>query len=58
MKFSQSGAAWFDGTPRAKMHQKGPAAFSSKSNASKAASAQIAKIPLTLARHIAAYYFP
>lgn len=44
-----SGAVWFD---------TGPAALSSKSNARKAASALIAKIPLMLARHIAAYWKP
>lgn len=44
VKFSQSGAAWFDGTP--------------KSSARKAASARIAKIPLRLGRHIAAFYYP
>ncbi len=55
VKFSKTGDAWFDGKPRDKMlgHQ-GPAAFGSKSNARKHASAQIAKIPLPLARHIAA----
>jgi hypothetical protein len=36
----------------------GPAAHGSKSNARKAASAQIAKIPAPLARHIAQVYFP
>lgn len=54
VKFSQSGAAWFDGKPRDKMlGEKGPAAFGSHSTARKAASAQIAKIPFALARHIA-----
>ena len=58
-KFSQSGADWFDGTPRDKMlGSRGPAAFSSKSTARKAASAQIAKIPFVLARHVARYYHP
>lgn len=38
--------------------QDGAARHGSKSNARKAASAQIAKIPLTLSRHIAAYYKP
>ena len=59
VKFSQSGAAWFDGMPRDKMlGNHGPAAFGSKSNARKAASAAIAKIPISLARHIAAYWKP
>ncbi len=59
VKFSQSGDAWFDGKPRDKMlGELGPAAYGSKSNARKAASAQIAKIPLPLARHIAAYWKP
>jgi len=59
VKFSQSGAAWFDGTPRDKMlGDKWPAAFGSKSSARKAASAAIAKIPLPLARYIASVYRP
>jgi hypothetical protein len=59
VKFSQSGAAWFDGKPRDKMlGDKGPAAFGSKSNSRKAASAAIAKIPLLLARYIAAIWKP
>ena len=54
VKFSQSGAAWFDGQPRDKMlGDKGPAALGSKSNARKAASAQIAKIPFVLSSYIA-----
>ncbi len=53
-KFSQSGDAWFDGKPRDKMlGHKGPAAFGSKSDSRKAASAEIAKIPFPLAQHIA-----
>lgn len=57
VKFSQSGAAWFDGTPRDKMMgEKGPAAYGSKSSKRKAASALIAKIPLPLARHIGRVY--
>jgi len=43
------GDAWF---------QDGVAQHGSKSSARKAASARIAKIPLTLARHIAKVYFP
>jgi hypothetical protein len=59
VKFSQSGAAWFDGIPRDKMlGDSGPAAFGSKSLARKAASAYIAKIPLALARHIARAWKP
>jgi hypothetical protein len=59
VKFSQSGAAWFDGTPRDKMlGDKGPAAFSSKSVARKEASAQIAKIPLPLSRYIGRTFWP
>jgi len=54
VKFSQSGDAWFDGKPRDKMlGEKGPAAFGSKSDSRKAASAHIAKIPFPLAQHIA-----
>ena len=54
VKFSQSGDAWFDGTPRDKMlGDKGPSAYGSKSNSRKAASAMIAKIPFPLAQHIA-----
>ena len=57
VKFSQSGAAWFDGQPRDKMlGDKGPAALGSKSNARKSASAMIAKIPLPLAQYIAQVY--
>lgn len=44
-----SGPAWFDA---------GAAAHSSRSSARKAASAQIAKIPLDLARHIARVFKP
>jgi len=59
VKFSQSGAAWFDGQPRDKMlGDKGPAALGSKSNARKAASAMIAKIPFVLAQYIAQVYKP
>jgi hypothetical protein len=59
VKFSQSGAAWFDGKPRDKMlGDKGPAAFGSKSNSRKAASAAIAKIPFELARYIASVWKP
>jgi hypothetical protein len=54
VKFSQTGAAWFDGKPRdVIVGNKGPAAFGSKSSSRKAASAMIAKIPFALARHIA-----
>lgn len=49
VKHHGSGAIWFD---------TGPASKSSKSSARKAASAAIAKIPLPLARHIAAVYKP
>jgi hypothetical protein len=59
VKFSQSGAAWFDGTPRDKMlGEKGPAAFGSKSSARKAASAAIARIPFPLAQHLARVFKP
>lgn len=59
VKFSQTGAAWFDGKPRDKMlGSMGPAAFNSQSSKRKAASALIAKIPLPLARHIARTYRP
>jgi hypothetical protein len=59
VKFSQSGAAWFDGIPRDKMlGDKGPAAYGSKSNSRKAASAQIAKIPFPLAQHVARVFKP
>lgn len=59
VKFSQSGDAWFDGKPRDKMlGDKGPAAFGSRSNSRKAASAQIAKIPFPLAQHIARTFKP
>ena len=44
-----SGAAWFDN---------GLCRHGSKSSARKAASAAIAKIPLPLSRHIAAYWYP
>lgn len=44
-----SGAAWFD---------QGAAHLSSRSSARKAASAQIAKIPLPLARYIARSFHP
>ena len=54
VKSSQSGDARFDGKPRDKMlGDKGPAAYGSKSNSRKAASAMIAKIPFPLANHIA-----
>ena len=49
VKHCGSGAAWFD---------TGPASQSSKSDSRKAASALIAKIPLPLARHVAAVYRP
>jgi len=59
VKFSQSGDAWFDGKPRDKMlGDKGPAAFGSRSNSRKMASAMIAKIPFPLAQHIARTYYP
>jgi len=59
VKFSQSGDAWFDGKPRDEMlGDKGPAAYGSKSNARKAASAMIAKIPFPLAQHIARCFKP
>jgi hypothetical protein len=59
VKFSQSGAAWFDGKPRDKMlGDLGPAAYGSKSPQRKAASAKIAKIPLALSSHIARVYKP
>jgi hypothetical protein len=59
VKFSQSGAAWFDGKPRDKMlGELGPAAYGSKSPQRKAASAKIAKIPLALSSHIARVYRP
>lgn len=48
-KFHASGRAWFD---------LGPAAHGSGSVKRKAASAMMAKIPLALARHIAAVYRP
>ena len=48
-KVGGSGAAWFDS---------GPAALSSRSHARKAASAQIAKIPLPLSSYIARAYRP
>ena len=44
-----SGAAWFD---------QGAASVSSKSNARKAASAAIAKIPTELAEYVGRFYFP
>jgi hypothetical protein len=49
VKHHGSGPIWFD---------TGPAALSSQSNARKAASAHIAKIPLELARHIARAWYP
>lgn len=49
IKHHGSGPVWFD---------TGPAAFSSKSLSRKAAAAHIAKIPIVLARHIAAVYKP
>jgi hypothetical protein len=59
VKFSQTGAAWFDGKPRDKMlGDLGPAAFGSKSPGRKAASAKIAKIPFALSSHIARVYRP
>lgn len=59
VKFHASGAAWFDGKPTDKiLGHRGPAAYSSKSSLRKQASAMIAKIPLTLARHIARVYCP
>jgi len=57
-KFSQSGDAWFDGTPRDANGQKGPSALSSKSKSRKAASAEIARIPFALASWIASVYRP
>lgn len=59
VKFSQSGADWFDGTPRDKMlGNKGPAAFASKSSKRKKASALIAKIPASLAEWVAKCFKP
>ena len=59
VKFSQSGDDWFDGKPRDKMlGDKGPAAYGSKSDSRKAASAMIAKIPFALASHIAKTFYP
>lgn len=59
VKFSQSGEAWFDGKPRDKMlGDKGPAAYGSRSDSRKAASAQIAKIPFPLASYIARSFCP
>ena len=59
VKFSQSGHAWFDGKPRDKMSvDKGPAAYASRSNSRKMASAMIAKIPLPLSIHIARTFKP
>jgi C-5 cytosine-specific DNA methylase len=59
VKFSQSGDAWFDRKPRDKMlGDKGPAAYGSRSNSRKAASAMIAKIPYPLALHIARCFRP
>lgn len=59
VKFSQSGDAWFDGKPRDKMlGYKGLAAYGSKSNARKMASAMIAKIPFPLSSHIARCFKP
>lgn len=49
VKHHGSGDVWFD---------TGPAALPSASPGRKAASAMIAKIPLVLARHIAATYLP
>lgn len=59
VKFSQTGAALFDGRPRDKMlgHQ-GPAAFASGSNSRKRASAMIAKIPFALSSYIARTFKP
>lgn len=55
-------AAWFDGKPPQYVDKMlgglGPAAFGSKSQARKRASAMIAKIPLPLSRHIAAAWRP
>jgi hypothetical protein len=57
VKFSQSGAAWFDGKPRDKMlGNQGPAAFGSRSNSRKYASALIAKIPFALSNYIARHF--
>lgn len=49
VKHQASGSAWFD---------TGAAAFGSRSNKRKMASAMIAKIPITLSRYIAAVYKP
>ena len=53
IKHHASGAAWFAGAPDKVLGHPGPAKFSSKSTARKAASAMIAKIPLPLSQHIA-----
>jgi hypothetical protein len=50
-----AGTHWFNDGPRTK---ESLASMGSKSRARKAASAMIAKIPLPLARHIAAYWHP
>jgi hypothetical protein len=51
---ASSSREWFDGKPRDKMlGDKGPAAYGSKSNSRKAASAMIAKIPFALSSYIA-----
>jgi hypothetical protein len=66
----QNPDGWLDGVKQAgisgerdngrgdRWFQDGAAAHGSKSNARKAASARIAKIPFALARHIANVYFP
>ncbi len=58
IKHHASGAAWFDGAPDKMLGHAGPAKYWSGSNARKAASAMIARIPFTLARHIAASWKP
>jgi hypothetical protein len=56
---ANSSREWFDGKPKDKMlGDKGPAAYGSRSNSRKAASAMIAKIPFPLALHIARSYRP
>jgi hypothetical protein len=57
---AKNSAAWFDGTPQYQgkmLGSLGPAAFGSKSQARKRASAMIAKIPLPLSRHIARTFY-
>ena len=59
VKFSQSGDARFDGKPRDKMlGQNGPAAYGSKSDSRRAASAMIAKIPFALSQYVAQCFRP